>query len=202
MDLTDAASQEAGRRVQSAHIARRRDVSGVANVRVALPHGEPRESHLARAVVVHCHMCVDMHDAASQVPAPQLQSAHIARRRNLSCVVRVRVALPHREPRESHLARAVVVHCHMCVNMCDSALQDPERRLQSAHIARRRDISGVVRVRVALPHREPREPHLVRAVVVHATCALTYLMLPRRYLYLNINQLTSLAGVTFPASLR
>jgi hypothetical protein len=164
-----------------------------------------------------------MHDAASQGAAPQQQSAHIARRRDVSGVVRVRVALPHREPRESHLVRTVVVHpqqtacpllcaasvnsccsgaCHMCIDLTDAASQVPVPQHQSAHIARRLDISGVVRVRVALPHGEPRESHLARAVVVHATCALTSVILPRRYLYLESNQLTSLAGVTFPASLQ
>jgi hypothetical protein len=33
------------------------------------------------------------------------------------------------------------------------------------------------------------------------TCALTYLMLHRRTLYLYYNQITSLSGLTFPASL-
>ena len=37
--------------------------------------------------------------------------------------------------------------------------------------------------------------------VVPATCALTCLLLPHRRLSLSSNQLTSLAGVTFPASL-
>jgi hypothetical protein len=89
----------------------------------------------------------------------------------------------------------------MCIDLPDAALQGAAPQQQSAHIARMRDISGVVSVRVALPHGEPRESHLVRAVVVLATCALIYLMLPRRYLYLESNPLTSLAGVTFPASL-
>jgi hypothetical protein len=163
-----------------------------------------------------------MHDAASQEAGRRVQSAHIARRRDVSGVVRVRVALPHREPRESHLARAVVVHpqqtacplkcaasvnsccsgaCHMCIDLTDAASQGAAPQQQSAHIARRRDVSGVVSVRVALPHGEPRESHLVRAVVVLATCALTCMMLPRRYLYVESNQLASLAGVTFPASL-
>jgi hypothetical protein len=147
-------------------------------------------------------MCVDPPDAASQVPVPQLQSAHIARRRDVSGVVNVRVALPHREPRESHLALAVFKGtCHMCVDPPDAASQVPEPPLQSAHIARRRDVSGVVNVRVALPHRKPRESHLALAVVVHVTCALTHLMLPHRSLNFESNQLTSLAGVTFPASL-
>jgi hypothetical protein len=85
--------------------------------------------------------------------------------------------------------------------MPNAESQVPVPQQQSAHIARRRDVSGVVMVTVALPHRESRESHLVRAVVVLATCALTYLMLPRRSLYLDPNPLTSLAGVTFPASL-
>jgi hypothetical protein len=46
VDKCDAASQGAVPQQQSAHIARMRDVSGVVSVRAALPHGEPRESHL------------------------------------------------------------------------------------------------------------------------------------------------------------
>ena len=56
-------------------------------------------------------------------------------------------------------------------------------------------------MRVALPHRNPRESHHVLPIVVHATCALTCLMLPRRSLDLDSNQLTSLDGVPFPANL-
>jgi hypothetical protein len=142
-------------------------------------------------------MRVDMPDAASQEPGPRLQSAHIARRRAVSGEFNVRVPLPHRGPREWHLALAVVVHpqqtacalkcaasvnrscsgaCHMFVDMPDAASQEPGPQLQSADIARRRDVSGILGVRVALPHREPRESHLALAVVVHdthATCALT-----------------------------
>jgi hypothetical protein len=55
----------------------------------------------------------------------------------------------------------------MFVDMPDAASQEPGPQLQSAHIARRRDVSGAVNVRVALPHRNPREPHHVLAVVVH-----------------------------------
>ena len=124
-----------------------------------------------------CHMCVDLPIAASQRTLPRGQSAHIARRRDVSSVVNVRVALPHGESRESYLARAVVVHatmcvdmpdanrlrvllsgaCYMCVDLPIAASQIALPRLQSTHIARRRDVSGVVNVRVTLPHGESRE---------------------------------------------
>ncbi len=41
----------------------------------------------------------------------------------------------------------------------------------------------------------------VSSQVMPATCVLTYLLLSRREIYLGSNQLSSLAGVTFPASL-
>ena len=109
-----AASQRALPLLQSAHIARWRDVSFVVNVRVTLPHGESRESYLACVDMIDdnrlsvlssgaCHMCVDLPIAASQKDLPLLQSTHIARRRDVSGVVIVRVTLPHRESRESLL---------------------------------------------------------------------------------------------------
>jgi hypothetical protein len=78
----------------------------------------------------------------------------------------------------------------MCVDPPNAASQVPVPQLGKS-----------VAVRVALPHRKPRESHLALAVVVHAICALTHLMLSCRSLELWDNQLTSLAGVTFPASL-
>jgi hypothetical protein len=57
----------------------------------------------------------------------------------------------------------------MCVDIPDAASQDSVPLLQSDHIALRLDFSGVVRVRVALPHRESRERHHVIVVVVHGS---------------------------------
>jgi len=121
-------------------------------VRVTLPHGESRESHLARVVVVHatmcvdmpdanrlsvlssdaCHMCVDLPIAVSQRDLPLLQSAHIARRRDVSFVDHVRLTLPHGESRESYLACVDMIDdnrlsvlssgaCHMCVDLAIAA---------------------------------------------------------------------------------
>ena len=143
-------------------------------MRVTLPHGESRESHLARVVVVHatmcvdmpdanrlsvlssdaCHMCVDLPIAVSQRDLPLLQSAHIAGLRDVSGVDHVRVTLPHRESRDSYLAPVVVVHATMCIDMSDVALQRALPRLQSAHISVLRDVSGVDLVRVTIPHGE------------------------------------------------
>ena len=44
-------------------------------------------------------------------------------------------------------------------------------------------------------------PPSAAVVVGTVACALTFLVLPRRTLFLHYNQITSLAGVTFPASL-
>ena len=62
----------------------------------------------------------------------------------------------------------------MCVDLPGAASQVPVPEQQLDHIARRREVSGY---------------------------ALTSLMLHRRGLDLASNQLTSIEGVTFPASL-
>jgi len=156
-------------------------------VRVALPHGESRESHLCvlslympqcaltclmpnRLCVLSsgaCHMCVDLPIAASQRTRALLQSAHIARRRDVSFVDHVRVTLPHRESRDSYLAPVVVVHATMCIDMPDVASQRALPLLQSAHIARQRVFSSVVNVRVALPHSQRTSRVAPLVVVVH-----------------------------------
>ena len=87
----------------------------------------------------------------------------------------------------------------MCVDLPGAVSQVPVPPEQSDHIACGRDVSGFVIVSVALAH--PNR-HPVPALVVHAHLrALTFLVLPRSTLYLHYNQITSLAGVTFPASL-
>ena len=91
--------------------------------------------------------------------------------------------------------------CHMCVDLPIAASQKALPLLQSTHIARRRDVSGVVNVRVTLPHRESRDSYLALLSLYMLQCALTCLMLPCRELSLDSNQLTSLACVTFPASI-
>ncbi len=93
----------------------------------------------------------------------------------------------------------------MCVDLPGAASQDPATRVQSDHVARRRDFSGFLIVSVALApcacsHGACTPPSAAVAAGTVA-CELTFLVLPRRNLYLSDNQITWLAGVTFPASL-
>jgi len=55
-------------------------------------------------------MCVDLPGAASQVPVPEQQLDHIARRREVSGFVIVSVALAHPN---RHPVPALVVHAHL-----------------------------------------------------------------------------------------
>ena len=93
----------------------------------------------------------------------------------------------------------------MCVDLPGAASQDPETRVQSDHVAGWSDLSGFVIVSVALApcacSRGACTPPSAAVAAGTVACALTYLVLPRRNLYLSFNAITSLAGVTFPASL-
>jgi hypothetical protein len=114
-----------------------------------------------------------------------------------------------------------------CVDEPDAAPQGAGPSQQSDQIACGRDISCFVIVSVALahPNRHPVPALVVLVVAVRAlhqillslscvarppsaavsvgteACALTYLVLSLRVLYLQYNQIKSLADATFPASL-
>ena len=165
---------------------------------------ESLESRTLRVVVVHATMCVDSPNSALQEVGCRQQPAHVARRRDVSGVV---VWLPGPQLQSAHISIARLRYV-------SGVVEWTEPQLQSVHVARQRVFSSVVNVRVALPHSQrtsrvapgtrcrcTSQTDCVSSQVVPATCALTYLLLPRRELGLSSNQLTSLAGVTFPSSI-
>jgi hypothetical protein len=82
--------------------------------------------------------------------------------------VSVALAHPNRHPVPAlvvHVSRRCSRHCGMCVDLPGAALQEAVPERQPDHVARRRDVSGFVRVSVALAH--PNR-HPVPALVVHA----------------------------------
>jgi hypothetical protein len=93
----------------------------------------------------------------------------------------------------------------MCVDLPGSASQGAGALEQRDHVAGRSDLSGFVIVSVALApcacSRGACTPPSAAVAAGTVACALTFLVLPRRYLSFGRNQITSLAGVTFPASL-
>jgi hypothetical protein len=144
------------------------------SVALAHPNRHPVPAlvvHVSRRCSRHCGMCVDLPGAALQEAVPERQPDHVARRRDVSGFVRVSVALahPNRHPVPAfvvHVSRRCSRHCGMCADLPGAALQEAVPELQPDDVARRRDVSGFVRVSVALAH--PNR-HPVPAFVVHVS---------------------------------